>query len=265
MNLAVSNIAWDINTDNEMYTFLKENGFDGLEIAPTRIFPDSPYDNISGAEKFARLLHDENGLKIVSMQSILFGRTENIFGTEEEYSILVNYMKKAIDFAAALKCENLVFGCPKNRQMGDKSRYGIAVKFFSEIGEYAKSKGTTVSIEANPSIYGTDFVNTTEQAVQLIKDVSPSILGLNLDFGTIIQNGEDVGALNLEFVNHVHISEPQLAPITRRAEHEILLRRLSENGYKKYISIEMKNSGNLNNIKEAISYIRRLAQTKEVD
>ena len=45
MKYSISNIAWSKEYDNEMYAFLKQQGIEGLEIAPTRIF-DKPYDNL---------------------------------------------------------------------------------------------------------------------------------------------------------------------------------------------------------------------------
>ena len=50
MKLSISNIAWSTEHDNTMYQFLKDNGFDGLEIAPTRIFPEKPYEHLSEAK-----------------------------------------------------------------------------------------------------------------------------------------------------------------------------------------------------------------------
>ena len=56
MNLAISNIAWDVEASQVMYERMKKLGFRGLEIAPTKFFPNEPYseDNILGA----RMLHD---------------------------------------------------------------------------------------------------------------------------------------------------------------------------------------------------------------
>ena len=42
MNLSISNIAWKAEYDSEMYKYLETTGFNGLEIAPTRIFPENP-------------------------------------------------------------------------------------------------------------------------------------------------------------------------------------------------------------------------------
>ena len=83
MNLIISNIAWAPEHDEEMYLFLSQNGFDGLEVAPSRIFPDFPYDHAREMKAYASRLKDAYGLAIRSMQSIWFGRTENIFDGAE--------------------------------------------------------------------------------------------------------------------------------------------------------------------------------------
>ena len=114
MKLSISNIAWDKKYDEDMYEYLALSGFEGIEIAPTRIIENNPYDNLDKAREFKSLM-DNKGLEISSMQSIWFGRDERIFYTEKERKDLLNYTEKAIDFASIIRCKNLVFGSPKNR------------------------------------------------------------------------------------------------------------------------------------------------------
>lgn len=94
-------------------------GFSGLEIASTRVFPEAPYDRPGEAAVWAARLKERHGLIIPSIQSIWYGRHEALFGTEKERGILLDHTRKAIDFAAAVGCRNLVFGCPKNRRLHD--------------------------------------------------------------------------------------------------------------------------------------------------
>ena len=70
MKLSVCNIAWTAEHDAKMYGKMKELGMEGIEIAPTRIFPDVPYEHLSGAHLFAEQLKKEYGLSVASMQSI---------------------------------------------------------------------------------------------------------------------------------------------------------------------------------------------------
>lgn len=55
MKLSISNIAWSPQVDDEMYRFLQEAGYSGIEIAPTRLFPDAPYDHCGEAQAFVCL------------------------------------------------------------------------------------------------------------------------------------------------------------------------------------------------------------------
>lgn len=117
MNLSISNIGWMEDQDNLIYKMMNQYGFSGLEIAPTRIFPEAPYDKLEEARNWADKLKKLYGFSVPSMQSIWYGRREGIFGTEEEFQTLIAYTKKAVDFAMAIGCGNLVFGCPKNRNI----------------------------------------------------------------------------------------------------------------------------------------------------
>lgn len=258
MKLSISNIAWTVEHDTEMYQFLKKSGFQGLEIAPTRIFQETPYDKIPEAKAWADELKEKYGLEVPSMQSIWYGHQEKIFGSEEDRRVLVDYTKKAIDFAEAIGCKNLVFGNPKNRDTDDvPGNYPTAIDFFREIGDYALEHHATIAIEANPVIYNTNFLNTTEQAVEMVYRCGSEGVKVNVDLGTIIYNEEDICYLKQipEYINHVHISEPGLDLIERRDLHNELFKVLHDIGYDRYVSIEMGNKGELDTIKNIINYI----------
>jgi len=259
MKLSISNIAWPANQDQQLYKFMQSMGFAGLEIAPTRIFTESPYQKIPEAKAFADELKRDFGLAISSMQSICFGCDEAIFGTEEERETISNYIKESIDFAAAINCKNLVFGSPKNRIIGENQQ-GIALTFFKDLGDYAASKNTILAFEPNPDIYGTNFINTTQEAVDFVKQVNSVGLKVNLDFGTFLYNKEqfEVIADHIDLIHHVHISEPYLEKIQVHDEHLQLAALLREKQYANYVSIEMKNLGNTESVKEVMAYTKQL-------
>lgn len=261
MKLSISNIAWSAENDAEMYQFLKESGFQGLEIAPTRIFPEAPYDKLSEAKEWAGELKEKYGLEVPSMQSIWYGHQEKIFGTKEERKVLIDYTKKAIDFAEVIGCKNLVFGNPKNRDTDDvPGNYPTAIDFFREIGDYALEHNTTIAIEANPVIYNTHFLNTTEQAVEMSYKSGSEGVKVNVDLGTIIYNEESLDYIKQvpEFINHVHISEPGLILIEKRELHVNLFELLNEMRYERYVSVEMGNKGDLKAVKGIVKYIHSI-------
>lgn len=260
MKISVSNIAWTKEYDEQMYDWLQKQEVEGLEIAPTRIITDSPYSYPDKIAEFAMDIKDRYGLEISSMQSIWFGRTENMFASEQERNALIEYTRKAIVFADAAGCNNLVFGCPRNRNLPEGGNTALGEEFFKEIAEYAKSFGTVIGMEANPPIYNTNYINTTEQALELIEKIDSDGFRLNLDMGTMIANGEDVNILygREQLINHVHISEPGLVMIEKRAIHEELARVLYETDYRGYVSLELKTQENIDEVKKAVTYLQEI-------
>ena len=260
MKYSISNIAWSKEYDNEMYAFLKQQGIDGLDIAPTRIF-DKPYDNLELAHEYAWMLKNKYGLTVSSMQSIWYGVKESIFGTDEDRAYLLDYTKKAILFAESMGIRNLVFGCPRNRNMpqGDEKQFmEIAAGFFKELGDFAYQHNTVLAMEPNPVIYNTNFLNYTKDACEFVKSVDSPGFKVNIDMGTMIYNKENPHLVKTykNWVNHIHISAPNLAVIAPCTEYKTLKKVLSKIEYDGFISVEMGNCNDIENVKQAVMYLK---------
>lgn len=265
MNIAISNLAWAASYDSEMYEYLKLTGIHGIEIAPTRIFPNEPYKQINSAKGYAAMLWENYRLSVPSMQSIWYGKTEKLFGSQKEREALLDYSRSAVYFAEALQCGNLVFGCPRNRVIPEGITDQTAVDFFRSIGEFAQMHGAFFSIEANPSIYNTNYITTTGQAFELVKRINCQGIGVNLDLGTMIYNDENEELLrgNVKYIKHVHISEPGLLPIQKRPLHKKIIDLLHEEKYGGYISIEMGCQADMDLVKSALYYIMELIHDED--
>lgn len=247
MKLAVSNLAWDTGLDREMYARLQALGFSGLELAPTKFFARQPYsdENIQSMQTRAEELRHTFGLSVVSLQSIWYGRTESIWGPPEERRALLEYTARAARFAAAAGCGNLVFGCPRHRNRPQGADPALAVEFFARAADAVQPYGVCLSLEPNPPIYGTNFLNTTAECAAFLRTVGHPALRMNLDVGTMIENAEDVDVVadNLALIHHVHISRPGLAPVQPLALHRRLADVLRSGGYTGWVSLEMKDAG----------------------
>ena len=149
MKLSISNIAWAKENDDEVYEFMGELGYSGLEIAPTRVFGETPYNKLKEASEFKTELKERRNFCIPSMQSLWYGRSERLFGLPEERLVLSEYTKEAIRFAKELECGNLVFGCPKNRNTYLEEDFEIGLRFFQELGDYAAFNNTVIGFELN--------------------------------------------------------------------------------------------------------------------
>ena len=260
MKYSISNIAWSQEQDGEMYAFLKQQGIQGLEIAPTRLFAN-PYDNLEMAHEYAVMLKNKYGLTVSSMQSIWYGVQQSIFGTDEDREYLLEYTKKAILFAQAMGIKNLVFGSPRNRNMpeGDREEQMKTAKaFFKELGDFAAEHNTVLAIEPNPVIYNTNFLNFTKDACEFVKEVDSEGLKVNVDMGTVIYNKENPHLVKTykTVINHIHISLPHLEYIGPCKEYTTLKKVLSKIEYDGYLSIEMKNQNDIEKVKQAVLYLK---------
>lgn len=257
MKLSICNIAWQQELDDEMYQVCKDMGYSGIEIAPSRILGDMPYQNPNEGMRFQDTIKSKYNLEVVSLQSIWYGQEGLLF--KEDYEKLCDYTHEAIRFAGYLKVNNVVFGSPKMRKVFQLDDYRKGIEFFSKAAEWAEEYDTTFSIEANPMIYGTNYINYTLEAMAIVKYINSKHLRVNLDIGTIISNKEEIEEIadNIELINHVHISEPNLELIQVREIHKAIFKILRTEGYQGYISIEMKQQ-NINAIKKIMKYIKTL-------
>ncbi len=256
MKYSISNIAWDKNDDAKMYRFLQENNIDGIEIAPTRLF-QNPYENLEMAKLYSQMLKNRYNLSISSMQSIWFGKTGNIFNKEDREDLFL-YTKKAILFADSMGIKNIVFGNPKNRNIPQGHTINEVKDFFYKLGEFAKEKNTTLSLEANPAIYNTNFLNFTKDTCEFVKEINSEGLKVNIDFGTILENDENPHLIKTykTIVNHIHLSVPYLEYVKKIENHKTLKKVFDKMDYQNYLSIEMKNQNDIEKVKKSVLYMK---------
>ncbi|MCO7108806.1 sugar phosphate isomerase/epimerase [Gemmiger formicilis] len=98
-----------------------------------------------------------------------------------------------------------------------------AEAFFMQAGNLAARYGVHLALEANPPMY-TNYLNGTADAFALVKRLDNPGLSVNLDLSTVLAQGEHLQSFidDMQYVSHVHISEPGLVPIERRPEHKEL-------------------------------------------
>lgn len=247
MKLAISNIAWAKAFEPAVADLLQQIGLKGVEVAPTKIW-DKPLDTTKREIATYRGFWENRGIRIVSMQALLFGRNDlTIFGSASTREATLSYLSGMVRLAGELGAEALVFGSPKNRQVGSLSPMEIeeiAIPFFRTLGEIAIESNTVLCIEPNPPEYGCDFVTNSTQAVALATRVESSGFRVHLDSGAMTMAGEDIEsaiANALPLLCHFHVSEPNLMQIgSGGTDHCKFGRVLADLNYKRWISIEMR-------------------------
>lgn len=253
MMLAMSNIAWSPDERIGAYAILAEAGFTGLEIAPGLFFHAAADPFLPDEQTASAAIGEvqDAGLSLVSMQSLLFGVTgAELFGGKDARAAFEGGMIRAINFAGRFGIPNLVFGSPAQRRVPDGMTMDAALdeaaEVFRRLGDAATAAGTRIAIEPNPAAYGTNFLNTLDAADGFAQAVCHSAITLILDLGAMHMNGEFASlparlpALTAR-LNHVHVSEPDLAPAPAETAPLVpVIRGLRDAGYAKALSIEMK-------------------------
>lgn len=259
MKLAISNIAWDNSEESEILETLQKLGVTGIEIAPTKIWPE--WANINLKDVSSYRVHLNNlGFHVPSMQAILFGKPNLQLFKKETHREFLDHIRHVADIAGELGAKVLVFGAPKNRKRGQisfSSAKNIAKEFFCNAGEICESRGCCLGIEHNPVEYECDYITNAADAYELVKEVDHPGIKLHLDSAGIHMCGGDISDViknSGEFV-HYHISEPMLSPIVNgEVDHRSASIALDAIGYNKWVSIEMKQPSNNKLLYDSIIY-----------
>jgi D-psicose/D-tagatose/L-ribulose 3-epimerase len=268
MKLSISNLTWELDEDEVVKDILSDMSVNAIEIAPTKIW-GNPLEVSNQVVKTYREYWNSRGVNIIALQSLLFGRGDlSIFSEEKKRKETLNYLFKIIEIGAALGAQAFVFGSPKNRQIGEMEyapAMEIAIEFFHQLGEKANQYSTVFCIEPNPRVYGCDFINNTEEGIELVKEVGHPGFGLHLDAGGMTLSNESIEK-SLEkaapYLAHFHISEPQLNMVQNGlVNHKGFAKSLKKINYQKYISIEMKpglNKSNIETVRKGLEFIKEI-------
>ena len=222
-------------------------GVTGVELAPTAVWSD-PLGATDAEVRGVRDWWRDRGIAVVALQALLFGRPDlAIFGDDDVRRATLEHLTGMMDLAARLGAKPLVFGSPKNRLVGSRPKaeaWRIAREFFAAAGARATERGVVLCIEPNPADYGCDFVRTTAEGLELVREVGSPGFRLHLDAGALTLNHEAVPetlATAAAVLCHFHASEPGLVPFgAGGADHVACAAALRTARYEGWVSVEMR-------------------------
>jgi D-psicose/D-tagatose/L-ribulose 3-epimerase len=255
MQLSVSNIAWGDADEAAVTELLPACGFSAVDIASTRYWR-LPQEADSAARQALRDRWQAAGIRIHGMQSLVYGRPElRLFGDAAARAGLLQHLSDVCGLAADLGAGPLVFGSPQNRARGTLSfaeARAQALPLFRQLAESALQHGVTFCLEPNPAIYGCDFLQTLDEVGAVVAEIDHPGLRLTVDTGIMTINQEPIEA-GIErwftWIGHVHISEPQLAPIgSGDVAHQRFARTLRRLGWQGTPAVEMRAQANGRNL-----------------
>lgn len=267
MKVAVSNIAWTNDEEEQVAKELSDLGIKYVEIAPTKIWDDPTLISQDEALEYVNWWADR-GIKIVAFQSMLFSRPDlKIFESESNRKETLAYLSKYIELAGTMGVSRMVFGSPKNRQIGKlgvAEANLIAKEFFSQLGKVAKENGVVFCIEPNAPQYNCDFVVNAKDGLALVRNVSEPGFGLHLDTACMFLAGDTLGESikeSADVLEHFHVSAPMLGAVEPNGEisHTEASEALKKINYKGFVSIEMRPGEpgeNAQRVVDAVKYVQ---------
>ncbi|EEF58087.1 sugar phosphate isomerase/epimerase family protein [Pedosphaera parvula] len=166
------------NDSTKLFKQFKKWGFDSIEI------PVEDPSHIDPAHVKAEL--DKHGLVCGSVCACM-GPDRDLRGTPENQETGLKYMMTLIDQMVVLDCPSLIGpvysavgradAVPPNEY---KVQWKTVVRHLKTLSKYAQKNGRQVCLEPL-NRFETDFINTCDQALQMIQDVNNPALKLHLD------------------------------------------------------------------------------------
>ena len=192
------------NDSTKLFRRFRQWGFETIEIPvedPTHIEPAHVKREL-----------DKHELVCGSVCACM-GPDRDLRGTSEQQQTGLTYMMKLIDQMVVLDCPSLIGPVYSAVGRADavppdeyKQQWKAVVKNLKTLCKYAERQGRQVCLEPL-NRFETDFINTCEQALKMVKDVGSPALKLHLDtFHMNIEEKEQAAAIRKvgKLLGHFH-------------------------------------------------------------
>ncbi len=162
----------------KLFPKFKKWGFDTVEL------PIESPEHIDAAK--VRAAADKAGLAVGSVCACM-GPGRDFRGTAADQKTAMDYCKALIDQMVVLGCPSLIgpvysvvgrIGAHDDAEK--KEQFALVVKNLKQLADYAEDKGVQICVEPL-NRFETDFLNTCDQGLKLIKAVKSPALKLHLD------------------------------------------------------------------------------------
>ena len=187
-----------------LFAQLRRWGFDSVEIAiedPAHIDP-----------AFVKRELDRHGLVCGSVCGC-FGPERDLRGTLKQQQTALNYLKSVLDQMVVLDCPTLIGPLYSAVGRADavlsdeyRRQWKTVVKNLKVISRHAERRGKTICLEPL-NRFETDFINTCDQALKMVKNVGSPALKILLDtFHMNIEEKSSAAAIRKagKHLGHVH-------------------------------------------------------------
>lgn len=242
--------AW--NTDKgfdfpRVFDFIKQCGYDGVEIAPFTMNKNAFY--VSASERVEiRRLAEKSGLEIPGLHWLL-SRTEGYYLTSPDPVVrqkTADYFLELTRLCADLGGKFMVLGSPGQRNLLPGVTKEQAFDYATEIlgGLVPLLEKCDVKLTLEPLASNeTDFLDNSDDAVKLVKKVdAPDQVSLMLDCKAMYPEQLSIPELihrHKDFLSYFHLNDPNLqGPGMGDLDFMPIVEALQEIAYDGWMSVE---------------------------
>jgi len=251
----------------DAFAFIKDVGYDGVEIAPFTLA--ERVEQISADERERiKGLAEKFGLEIVGLHWLLVS-PPGLHLTTPDDSVREQtkaYFRELIRFCADLGGKIMVVGSPKQRSLvpGDtyEAAWERAKNFFAELLPLAEEHEITFCIEALPG--ETDFIPTLDEALRFVREMNHPNLQTMVDVKSAVNEGlrlDEAVRKAAPHLRHVHANDAnKLGPGMGEVDFTPLARALKEVNYDGFVSVEVFDfsPGAERIARESLDYLRKV-------
>ncbi len=227
---------------------MAEAGYTGIEVAPFTISLDLASVPVSVFEEMKNEAA-RNGLEVIGLHWML-AKTTGLYLTSPDAAIrrkTADYLRLLARVCRHLGGEIMVFGSPMQRNLlpgvTREQAADFAVAIFQEVSDTFAEHQVTLCLEPlTPK--ETDFINTCDEAMQIIQRVDHPTIMLHQDVKAMLgAETESVPSLihrHKNFCKHFHVNDTNLlGPGMGETDYHPILKALIESQYKGWVSVEV--------------------------
>lgn len=223
------------------------SGYEGVEIAPFTL-KDDPRDLTEDEADAIGKIAMEAGLEVVGLHWLLV-KPEGMHLTTPDDAIrqqTVEFGQHLARLCAAMDGRVMVWGSPKQRDIEEGWEVRDALKraadVLRQISEVAAEVGVQIAMEPLAPAE-TNFLQTAEETVKLIKEVNHPACQLHLDVKAMSSESKPIPQIieeNKDHTIHFHANDPNLrGPGFGEVDFVPIAKALSDTGYDGFVSVEV--------------------------
>lgn len=267
MKFAICNETFNDRSVEEGFALAAECGYEGIEIAPFTLAAYVTELSPSRRTEIRRSI-EKCGLATVGLHWLL-AKTEGFHLTSPDPDVRLrtrDYLKELARCCADLGGRVLVLGSPQQRNVLPETTRTQAENYALDVLEgilpELERTGTILALEPlGPQ--ETNFVNTAEEAVMIIRKLSSPHIQLHLDCKAMASEAIPIPELirtHSQYLAHFHANDPnRLGPGFGELDFIPIFKALLDVGYAGWVSVEVFDyqPGPERIARESIAYMQR--------